>query len=168
MTMPPDEPPAPTSTKQIVLGLALMVAFIAGVFGLIGLLLLPTWYADRSATAFLAAVHDGRVVDASKLVAPELSPYLRVLSPDAPRELLESDRGRTILRMRASRDTEEIGGYGGTFSALCGEVKLEGDRGTFIVETSAWIVLHKVDGEWLVADLGSSATRPTRCESDPE
>jgi hypothetical protein len=154
--------------KDLALSLSLTAAFIAAVFGFIGLLLLPTCNADTSATAFFVAVHDGRVVDASKLVAPELSPYLRVLSPDAPRELLESDRGRTILRLHASRDTEEIGGYSGTFSELCGAVKIEGDPGTFIVDTSAWILLHKIDGAWLVADLGSSATRPDVCESGPE
>jgi hypothetical protein len=167
--MPSDERPSnPTTWREIVAGISMVLGLVAAIFGFIGILLMPTCNADKSASAFFAAVHAGRVDDANALVTPELSPYLRVLSPDCPASLLDSDRGRTLLLVRASRGVDTVGGFTGDFSELCGSVALDNDPGSFIVHTSAFVVLRKVNGKWLVADLGSSTARPDLCEPEPD
>jgi hypothetical protein len=99
--------------------------------------------ADRAATAFAAALRAGRLDEASALATPELRPYVLDLAPGAAGTTAATDRGSTLRRMRASTRLEEIGGYSGNFTALCGAVALDGDTDhAGVTNTSAWWILR--------------------------
>lgn len=132
------------------------MVFILACAAFVGGAVLTTCHADTSAVAFLHAVRAGRVEDASRLATPELRPFLGVLTDARTAGLAETERGRMLLLLHA-RDAG-VHHYGGNFSTVCGHLTCDGDT------DNGWMVLRRVDGAWLVADLGS-ASLPELCQS---
>lgn len=125
--------------------------------------------AGRTANTFAAALHADRLEEASALAVPELRPAVMALAtevsaPSGVADLERADRVQTLRRLRTANHVETVGGWSGRLDVLCGRIAIDAQPGTFVVPTSAWWILRRRDGRWLVADVGSRArARSLRC-----
>jgi hypothetical protein len=93
---------------------------------------------------------------------PALSSRPRLHEPpeDARHARILSRDDRALLRLRASSAAEKFEHYGGGLRELCGHrVRVDGDTPSGALART-WVLLHKIDGIWLIADLGSGPPPP--------
>jgi hypothetical protein len=155
-TEPASQPRAPVAwtTRHTVLIFLFPLLIAVGVLGVILLSCVP---AREAATAFVTALHDGRIEDMRGLSTPQLRMHLGLETPVATPPL---DPRRTIALIRAAQRVEIDGvvqsGFGDNFALFhCFDGKLD-DAAPF------WIVMRKVDGAWLVEALASK--EPELCK----
>ena len=107
------------------------------------------WPATRSARAFVAAVRADRLDEARHYATPDLA---KRLDPGVMARDTELQRAYESVR----RSSEISGGFVGDWTTGCMTGKL--DAGPEV-----WMVMSKLDGSWLVADI-RLGMKPSECE----